>query len=402
MLVYIDEITYEVINLYNFIFHLPTKVIFGRGVNAGIGDALAKAGISRVLLLYGGNSVHQTGVYSDIAGSLSEKGISFVECPGVKPNPVISKTREAIEMVKANELEAIVAIGGGSVIDSAKAVAGGALYDGDVWDFFLRKAKVETAIPIYAIVTVSATASEMNFTSVQTNEEYGTKMGLHSAHFFPKISFIDPSIQDAVSEKQTVYGGIDAISHVLEAYFSADEGLEIQQEYIEGLVRSMMKLIPALRKNPADYNARSQYAWATACSLNGMAFAGYPTRGDFASHAFGHILSAKLDAVHGATLAVMMPAWMTYVYKENPGLFARFARNVFGISCGNEEEQALAGIKALRGYFAEVGAPVTLRELDVREEEIPVYSEAVTRGGPIGVFKAIHYDDALEIFKLAY
>lgn len=388
--------------MYDFTFSIPTKVIFGRGVNSRIGKILDEAGISKVLLLYGGGSVHTTGVYDDVTGSLNKSGISFTECSGVKPNPVISKTREAIGIIKADIPEAIVAIGGGSVIDSAKAAAAGAMYAGDVWDFFTKKAIIKSAIPIYVIVTVSATASEMNFTSVQTNEENCLKLGLHSEYFFPKVTFIDPSIQNGVTEKQTVEGGIDAISHVLEAYFSASGGLELQQEYIEGLVRSLMTLIPELQKNPADYDARSQYAWASVCALNGMAFAGYPLRGDFASHALGHVLSAKRDAVHGATLAVMMPAWMKYVYTEDVETFARFAERVFGISCGTEEERALAGIAALRDWFASVGAPITLRELGVEEDELDGYAEAVTIAGPIGVVKKLHREDALSIYKLAY
>lgn len=388
--------------MYDFIFHLPTKVIFGRGVNSQIGAELSGAGLSRVLMLYGGGSIHRTGVFSDISDSLRGSGVDFVELPGVKSNPVIAKTRTAIEIIKSNNLQAIVAVGGGSVIDSAKAAAAGALYEGDVWDFFMRSAAVRDALPIYAAVTVSATASEMNFTSVQTNEETGMKMGLHSPHFFPKTTFIDPSVQATVPAKQTAEGGIDAISHLLETYFAASEGVELQQEYIEGMVRSLIKLIPALLKYPADYGARSQYAWATVCALNGMAFAGYRQRGDFASHALGHMLSARRDAVHGATLAVVMPAWMRYVYRENLPLFARFAEKVFGICGGSEDERALAGIEALKEYFSSIGAPSTLRELGANEEDLHGYADAVTRDATVGVLKKLGYQDALAIYRLAY
>lgn len=388
--------------MYDFTFSIPTKVLFGRGVILKIGEELVKDGITKVLLLYGGESINKTGVYGNVTDSLRENCISFIECPGVKPNPVMSKAREAIGIMKSNALEAIVAVGGGSVIDSAKAIAAGALYEGDAWDFFARKAKVERALPVYAVVTVSATASEMNYTSVMTNEESSVKLGLHNPHFFPRLSLIDPLVQASVSEKQTVEGGIDAITHVLEVYFTASEGVEIQQEYIEGLVRGMIKLIPALKDNPSDYEARSQYAWATVCALNGMAFAGYPSRGDFASHQLGHVLSARLDAVHGATLAVMMPAWMKYVCKEDLKIFARFAEKVFGITSGDEEERALAGIQALRDCFASFGAPVTLRELGVNKDDIPEYAEAATFAGPIGTLKKIHSEDAAAIYKLAY
>lgn len=387
--------------VYDFTFSIPTKVIFGRGVNLKLGEELARDGISRVLLLYGGGSAHKTGVYKSVTDNLRENGVSFTECSGVKPNPVISKAREAVGIIKSGSLEAIVAVGGGSVIDSAKAIAAGALYDGDTWDFFSREAKAERALPVYAVVTVSATASEMNYTSVMTNEEKGIKLGLHSPHFFPRLTLIDPLVQATVPEKQMVNGGIDAITHLLETYFAASDGVEVQQEYIEGLVRSLMRLIPALKEDPSDYDARSQYAWATVCALNGTAFAGYPARGDFASHQLGHMLSARLDAVHGETLSVMMPAWMKHVYKEDLKLFARFAEKIFGIA-GGGEEKALAGIEALRDCFASFGAPVTLRELGVREDDLPEYASLATRAGPLGILKKIHSDDALEIYRLAY
>lgn len=387
--------------MYDFTFSIPTKVIFGRGAGLKLGEELARDGVRKALLLYGGGSVHKTGVYKSVTDSLRENGISFSECSGVKPNPVVSKAREAVGMIKSGELEAVVAVGGGSVIDSAKAIAAGALYDGDTWDFFSRAAKVERALPVYAVVTVSATASEMNYTSVMTNEEKGIKLGLHSPYFFPRLTLIDPLVQATVPEKQMVNGGIDAITHALETYFTAADGVGLQQEYIEGLVRSLMLLVPALKENPSDYGARSQYAWATVCALNGTTFAGYPARGDFASHQLGHMLSARLDAVHGETLSVMMPAWMRYVYKEDPKTFARFAEKVFGITSGGDEEKALAGIEALRSLFASFGAPVTLRELGVSEDDLPEYAAAATQTGPLGMLKKIHCADALEIYRLA-
>lgn len=388
--------------MYDFTFSIPTKVIFGRGVNLKLGEELADHGVRKVLLLYGSDSAFKTGAYQNVTDSLRDNNIQFCECPGIRPNPVVSKVREGVAIMKENGLQAIVAVGGGSVIDSAKAIAAGALYDGDVWDFFARKAKIERALPIYTVVTVSATASEMNYTSVITNDEKQIKLGLHSPHFFPKLTLIDPMVQAHVPESQTVSGGIDAITHALETYFSAGSGVGLQQEYIEGLVRSLMELVPALRANPADYDARSQYAWATVCALNGMTFAGYPVRGDFTSHQLGHVLSAQINAVHGETLSIMMPAWMKYVYNEDLNTFVRFSEKVFGITSGSDEERALAGIEALRDCFASFGAPVTLRELRIKEEDLPGYASAATQAGPLGVLKKIHEEDALEIYRLAY
>lgn len=388
--------------MYDFTFYNPTRVIFGRGVFPRVADELSKDGISRVLLLYGGASAHRTGVYGQVASALRERGVAFFECPGVKPNPVVSKAREAIEMIKSNGIEAIVAIGGGSVIDSAKGIAAGALYDGDVWDFYSRRAAVERALPIYTIVTVSATASEMNYTSVLTNEELGHKVGLGCDLFYPRCTFIDPSVQFSVSERQTVDGGIDAICHVLETYFDGAPGLEIQKEYSEGLVRSVIRLLPILTAHPDDYNARAQFAWASVNALNGTTWAGHPSRGDFSSHAMGHTLSAKLDSVHGETLSVVMPAWMRYVCGEDMRTFARFADRVFGESEGSEEERALAGIARLKDFFASLGAPVTLRDMGLSEDDLSGFAAHVTRNGPIGSLKKLETEDVLKIFEMAY
>lgn len=388
--------------MHNFTFYNPTRVVFGRGVFPKLADELAKDDISRALLLYGGGSIHRTGVYDQVVGALDSQGVFFFECPGVKPNPVISKAREAVETIKSNRIEAIVAIGGGSVIDSAKGIAAGAFYDGDIWDFYSRRATVERALPIYTIVTVSATASEMNYTSVLTNEELGQKVGLGCELFYPRCTFIDPSVQFTVSERQTADGGIDAICHVLETYFDGAPGLELQKEYSEGLVRSIIRLLPILRARPDDYDARAQFAWASINALNGTTWAGHPARGDFASHAMGHTFSAKCDSVHGETLSAVMPAWMRYVRGEDLPTFARFAERVFGMNAGSEEERALAGIECLKDFFASLGAPVAIRDMGVAMLDLPEFAAHVTRNGPIGSLKKLETEDVLNIFESAY
>jgi len=388
--------------VYDFTFYNPTRVIFGRGVFSQLADELARDGVSRVLLLYGGSSVFKTGVYDQITEALRSRGVAYCECPGVKANPVVSKAREAVDIIKSNGLEAVVAIGGGSVIDSAKGIAAAALYDGDIWDFYARKEKIERALPIYAAVTVSATASEANYTSVMTNEELGKKIGLHCELFFPRVAFIDPAAQFTVPERQTISGGIDAICHVLETYFDGAKGLEIQKEYAEGLVRTLIRLIPILRAHPDDYDARAQFAWAAVGALNGTTWAGHPGRGDFASHVMGHAFSAKYDSVHGDTLAVLMPAWMRYVHDRDIKTFARFAERVFGANAESEEERANAGINCLSEFFASLGAPVTLRDLGVPEADLPKLAESAAAGGPIGTLVKLDADAVLEIFKSAY
>lgn len=388
--------------MYNFVFYNPTRVIFGRGVFPQLADELAKDGVSRVLLLYGGGSIHKTGVYGQVTGALHSRNIAFFECVGVKANPVVSKAREAVETIKSNKLDAIVAIGGGSVIDSAKGIAAGALYGGDMWDFYARKATVERALPIYAVVTVSATASEMNYTSVMTNDELGHKVGLSNELLYPRCTLIDPSVQFSVPERQTMDGGVDAICHVLETYFDGAKGLEIQKEYAEGLVRSIIRLMPILRAYPDDYDARAQFAWAAVNALNGTTWAGHPTRGEFSSHAMGHSLSAKYDSIHGETLSAIMPAWMRYVYREDMSAFARFAERVFGTNEGGEEERALGGIECLKGFFASLGAPVALGDMGVPRADLPELAAHVTRNGAIGSLKKLETSDVLKIFESAY
>lgn len=387
--------------MHDFTYYNPTKVFFGRGANGKMMDELARDGLERVLLLYGGGSIKKNGLYKEICDALVARKVAIFECGGVKSNPVLAKTHEAVAIARAHDVQAIVAVGGGSVIDSAKAVAAGALYDGDLWDFYARKAKVERALPIYTVVTVSATASEMNFTTVLTNEALGLKVGLSHDVLYPKCTAIDPSVQATVSERQTVDGGIDAICHVLETYFDGSKGVEVQMEYAEGLIRSIMRVVPILRADPGDYDARAQYAWAALNALNGTTWAGHAGRGDFSSHAMGHAMSARYDSVHGETLAVVMPEWMKFVCESDLDVFARFAEKVFDIRAGTPKERALAGIDALKRTFASLGVPTTLRELDVPEADLPELAATVTRSGPIGVLRKLDKDDILNIYRAA-
>ena len=388
--------------MHDFTFYNPTKVLFGRGVSAKIADEIEQSGIKSVLLLYGGGSVHSTGAYDQVVNALKAKGISFVDCPGVKSNPVLSKAREAVSIIRENSLEAVLALGGGSVIDNAKAVAIGAASDTDIWDFYTRKATPQRVLPLFTVATVSATASEMNSTTVLTNEELGHKQGLTHPLLFPRCTAIDPSLQSSVPERQTANGGIDAICHVMETYFDGTKGAELQMEYCEGLIRQIMRLTLELKENPADYNARAQYAWAATNALNGTTWAGHAGRGDFSSHAMGHSLSARYDSVHGETLSVIMPAWMRYVHNEEIDAFVRFADRVFGIKDSCKESAALAGIESMRRFFASIGAPITLSELGVPREDLPLLASVVTRGGPVGVLKGLDTNDVLSIMESVY
>jgi alcohol dehydrogenase YqhD (iron-dependent ADH family) len=390
----------EVIGLRNFVYYNPTKVYFGTGVNSRVGEVVG-GGFKKVLLLYGSNSAKSSGVYDEAVKSLSASGVDFRECSGVKPNPVLSKIEEAIGIVKREKLGAIVAIGGGSVIDSAKGVSAGACYDGDVWDFYARRAKISRAMPFFAVATISATASEMNCTSVVTNETLGVKTGLTDEALFPRATFLDPSAQFSVSAKQTADGGIDAICHVMETYFDGTAGVDIQMEYAEGLVRSLMELIPAAIRSPRDYGTRAQLAWASANALNGTTWAGHEGRGDFASHAMGHALSVKYDTVHGESLAIMMPAWMEYVRADNERAFARFARKALGVVTPSDGEASREGIAGMKKFFTSLGAPTRLRDIGVPEGDLPELADSAARA-PIGVLRKLGRDDILAIYRAAF
>jgi alcohol dehydrogenase YqhD (iron-dependent ADH family) len=385
----------------DFVFYNPTKVFFGRGVNSLVGDEVARDGHASVLLHYGGGSIKAAGVYEAVVKSLESSGVKFFECAGVKSNPVLSKALEAAEMVRRHGIGAIVAIGGGSAIDSAKCVAAASLDEGDVWDFFSRKRKISRSLPLYAVATLAATASEMNCTSVITNEAAGKKIGLTDNTLFPKSTFIDPSVQFSVPRRQVADGGIDAICHVLETYFDGETGVDIQMEYAEGLLRSLISLIPEALEHPADYETRAQLAWGAANALNGVTWAGHSVRGDFSSHAIGHALSAKYDAIHGETLSIVMPSWMKYTMDLNPA-FARFARRVFGVGSSSDGEAAREGLERLRAFFSSLGAPLTLRAIGVPEADLPLLAESVVSGGPIGVLKKLGREDVLNIYRAAY
>ncbi len=384
----------------NFTFYAPTKIVFGKETIPQIGEILAADGVSRVVMVLGGGSVFKNGVHAAVTASLGKHGVAFSEMDGVRSNPRLTKVREIIDRLRSEKAAAVLAVGGGSVFDTAKAAALGALHDGDVWDFFCGKAQPAKALPVYGVLTASGTSSEMNHTAVVTREEDESKWAVYSPLLFPKVSIIDPSVQATIPENQTVSGGIDAITHVLEAYFVDAPGLDFVQDYCETLVRAMMRRIPELVKNPADYEARAELAWCCTLAHNGMSNIGRPARGDFASHRIEHSVSAIFDVPHGTGLAIIMPAWMAYVYKNAEPLFERFAANVFGIRDG--ENRALRGIAALKDYFRSLGSPVALREVGVTQADLPRIADNAAKLAPLGAVRKIERDDILKILELAW
>ena len=388
--------------MQNFSWFNPTEMIFGKDTVKDLAPRLKADGVKGVLLVYGGKGTFKSGAYTQATEMLNKAGIKFSDVDDIKPNPKIDKVREGIARVKAGGIDAIMPIGGGSAFDTAKAIAAGSCYSGDVWDFFEKKAKVEKALPIYGILTASASASEVNKIAVISNPEREIKTSMTSELIYPKISVIDPSFQTTLPEKQTVYGGIDIIAHILERVLDGDEGSELIDDQCYALIRTMMRVLPELIENPRDYDLRAEYALAGAMAHNGFLSVGRATRGDFSSHRLGHTLSLLYGVAHGASLAVMMPAWARYLYEENPIPFARLGEEVFEIFDGTDEEKALEAIEALEDFYRDINAPTTLRELGIKEEDIEKIAENASRGETFGTLKKLDADDVLEIYKLAY
>ncbi len=385
--------------MINFDFHNPTRLIFGQDTISKIGTYIQSYGDKKVLLLYGKGSIFKNGVYDTVIESLKKNGITFVEMSGVKPNPVLSKVRETVELMKKENVDAILAVGGGSVLDTAKICAASYYYDGDPWDFYEGKVKPEKALPIYGVLTISATGSEMNSGGVITNEEEKKKWGWRSKYTFPRLSIVDPSIQKSLPVNQTINGAVDTITHVFEAYFGGTNHTLMQDELSEGIIRTVMNSARILIKDPNDYDARAELAWAATLALNGLN--GLGRAGDWASHSIEHSISAYYDIPHGEGLSIVFPAWMAYVYKEDVDKFARLGERVFNIQDGDQESKAKRAISAYKDFLKEIGAPVSLKEKNIGEENLKAMAKNALLRGPLGSLKKLKEEDVYEILKLA-
>lgn len=352
----------------NFTYYNPTKIEFGHDKENNIGEYISQSGIKKVLLLYGMGSIKKFGLYERIVSSLKKNNIEFEELSGVVSNPLLSKVNEGIKIVKDYNLEAILGIGGGSVVDSAKAIAAGATYDGDVWDFFINKAEITEALPVFTVMTLSAAASEMNGNSVVMNDETMQKYSIASVLLNPVVSVINPELMATVSKEYLVYSAVDVISHCIEVYFTASVHPKFNSRIVESIIKSIMQTTEILLKDPDNYNARAEFAWVAIQALNGLTPAG--TKGGiFPNHMIEHSLSALYNVPHGAGLAVVIPAWMKWYIKQNKSQFKRFAREVF------DGESMYDAIEGLENWFNKIGAPTTLKELHIPREGIEEIAE---------------------------
>ncbi|EEZ6654608.1 TPA: iron-containing alcohol dehydrogenase [Escherichia coli] len=348
----------------NFSFYNPTRIEFGADKEKLIGQILAEQKVSKVLLAFGSDRIKRDGLFSTISDSLTKHGIQYVEFGGIVSNPLISKVREGIQLARAHQVDAILSVGGGSVLDSAKSVAAGTLYDNDVWDLFIGKGQIEAALPVFSVLTLAATGSEMNGGAVVTNDATLEKFALHSVHTFPKVSVVNPALMQTVSRDYLVYSAADIIAHSIEGYFTAAVQPKIQSRLVESVIATVMETTEMLLADAGDYNARAEFAWAATLALNGLTYAG--TSGfSYPNHMIEHSLSALFNVPHGAGLSVVMPAWMKWYHSQNPSQFERFAQHLFGLKTAEQ------GILALEKWFDKIGTPTRLSQLGITEADFP-------------------------------
>lgn len=390
--------------MIDFTYYNPAKILFGRDSEQKLVQELAAYG-NRVLLIYGGGSILQNGVYDKVTGLLQQSGIEFTELGGVKPNPKLSLVREGIRLCREKDIQAVLAVGGGSVIDTAKAVAAGVPYDGDVWDFFAKKAAPSAALPIAAVLTIAAAGSESSDSMVITNEELGLKRSFHSDWIIPKASALNPENTFSLSGYQTACGASDILAHLMERFFTQVRHTDLTDRLIEADFRTILNNAPWAIANGDDYNARAEVMWAGCIAHNNLLNTGRV--GDWASHAMEHELSAETDLAHGAGLSIVFPAWMKYVYPENKDRFIQFAVRMFDVSVSAAEDidgVILEGVSRLERFYQSIGLPTRLSEVGIGEDKIAALAKRCASDKPdktVGHFKKLGEEDVYNIYRLA-
>lgn len=384
-------------------FYSPTRFVFGRGTEAGVGALCKEFGASRVHIIYGGGSAVRSGLLGRVEASLDEAGLAHVALGGVQPNPLDDKVREGIAAVRAAGSDLILAVGGGSVIDTAKAVAAGAMYDGDFWDFFCGKATVERALPVGVVLTIPAAGSEGSGNAVITRQSDLRKLSLRTPKALrPRFAVMNPELTCTLPPYQTACGIADMAAHVLERYFTPTEGVEISDRLCEGVLQAIITEAPKVMAHPDDYTARANIMWCGTMAHNGVCGVGRAE--DWASHFIEHEVSALYGVTHGAGLTAIMPAWMEYVSHRQPARAAQLGRRVFGLAATSDTHaDARAAVEALRAFFRSLGLPVSLRELGI---DAPDYDTIVrklheNKGPLVGAYVRLDSNMTREILHMA-
>ena len=391
--------------MLNFEYYTPTKVVFGKDTEKQAGELVKAFGGTKVLVHFGGQSAKKSGLLDRICNSLEEAGLSYVTLGGVVPNPHLSKVYEGIELCKKEGVDFILAVGGGSVIDSGKAIGYGVANEGDVWDFYAKKRTAKACLPIGAVLTIAAAGSEMSNSSVITNEDGWLKRGYNDDVCRCKFAVMNPELTYTLPAYQTASGCVDILMHTMERYFTKAENTMLTDSVAEGLMRTVIYNAKVLAEDPENYDARAQVMWAGSLSHNGLTGCG--TEGDWASHQLEHELGGMFDVAHGAGLAAVWGSWARYVYKEKPARFAQFAANVFNIpwDSSNLEQMALDGIQAMEAFYRSIHMPTSLAELGVNptEEQIQELAKKCSFMGKrtVGTFKVLQIPDMEAIYRMA-
>ncbi len=389
--------------MQNFKYFTPTKVVFGKETEKQVAGLIKEFGGTKVLIHYGGGSVIKSGLMKTVTDILDEAKISYISLGGAVPNPRLGLVYEGIKLCKEENVDFILAVGGGSAIDSAKAIGYGVINDGDVWDFYDYKRKATACLPIGVILTLSATGSEMSDSSVITKEEGLVKRGYSSDYARPKFAIMNPELTMTLPDYQTACGCTDIMMHTMERYFTLGANMEITDAIAEGLLRTVMNNAKILVRDPKNYEARAEVMWAGSLSHNGLTGCGNDG-GDWMSHKLEHELGGLYDVAHGAGLAAVWGSWARYVYLNCLPRFKKFALNVMGVeNKGSDEEIALKGIEAMEAFYREINMPTNLRELGVNatEEELVEMAHkcAVGVGGAMGSARLLKEEDMLAIFR---
>ncbi|MCL2580665.1 MAG: iron-containing alcohol dehydrogenase [Oscillospiraceae bacterium] len=386
--------------MQSFEFLNPVRVIFGKDTEAQVGQAVVAAGGKKVLLHYGGGSIRKSGLYDRVMASLNDAGLSVVELGGVLPNPRLSLVREGTALAKREQIDFVLAVGGGSVIDSSKAIAVGATIEDDIWPLFIGQEVVKSTLPTGNVLTIPAAGSESSLSCVITNEETGYKRSINTPLIFPRFAIVNPALSFTLPPYQIGCGCADILAHLMERYFTSDTNVDVSDRMLEGVMRSVLYNAPITYSNPADYHARAEICWAGTLAHNTLFDRG--RKGDWVSHGLGAEMSAIYDLAHGASLSVSFPAWMKYVYKHHIPRFTQFAVRVMDVDLAYDHPDAaiLESIRRLEAFFTSIGMPIRLGEAgiptDRLDEMADKFSHFVSRGSivPVGA------QDAAKIYRL--
>ena len=384
-----------------FTYYTPTKVVFGRNASEKVGRLIKEQGCKKVLIHYGGGSVVRSGLLERIKAALDAAGVAHVELGGVVPNPHLSKAREGIALCKAEGVDFLLAVGGGSVIDSCKCIGYGVANEGDVWDFYSTDRRPAACLPIGTVLTIAAAGSEMSNSSVITNEDGWLKRDCSSDLSRPVFSVLDPALTVTLPDYQTASGCVDIMMHTMERYFNSEpENLELTDGISEALMRTVMENARILRDHPDDLKARAEVMWAGSLSHNGLTGCG-TDGGDWATHLLEHEMGGMFDVAHGAGLAAIWGSWARYVWQSRPDRFVKFARNVMGVTGeGSDAEIVERGIRAVEQFYRDIHMPTNMRELGIEPTDAQI-AEMAEKSVAEGTVKVLNYEDKVAIYKMA-